>query len=245
MRQPLVVANWKMNGSSRENRELIESITANVIPDVDIAVCPPFVYLGQVAGLTGRASLALGAQDVSQNKAGAYTGDISASMLADLGCDYVIVGHSERRQYHLESSELVAEKFVAAQQSGLTPILCVGENLQERDTGATLAVIASQLDAVLARCGGGLGCAVIAYEPVWAIGSGRTATPQQAQEVHEFIRGKIGTASVATRILYGGSVKPANARELFVQPDVDGALVGGASLVANDFLAICRAASEK
>jgi len=200
--------------------------------------------------LAGMHRLHPGAQDLSEHAQGAYTGEVSAAMLKDIGCSYVLAGHSERRQYHAESDDLVARKFVAAQGAGLVPILCVGETLDERDGGATERVIARQLDAVVARAGiGAFGKAVLAYEPVWAIGTGRTATPEQAQAVHKFIRDKLagldGTIAGSLRLLYGGSVKPSNAAELFGQPDVDGGLIGGASLVAEDFLAICDAADRR
>ncbi len=243
MRQPLVLANWKMNGSLEFSRTLISDINQGWQGDhrAEVAVCPPAVYLSQVAQLVSDSSIALGAQDVSAADSGAYTGESAASMLQELGCRYVIVGHSERREYHGESSEYVAEKVAAAQSKGLIPVLCVGESLEERDSGSALHVIGEQLQAVISLVGqAAMSSTVIAYEPVWAIGTGRTATPEQAQAVHAYIRSQLEDDGV--RILYGGSVKPDNAKELFGQPDIDGALVGGASLKSEDFLAICAAA---
>jgi triosephosphate isomerase len=211
-----------------------------------VAVCVPFPYLAQVqAKLTGSA-VAWGAQNMSQHAKGAYTGEVSAAMLNDFGCTYVIVGHSERRSLYGESDEVVAEKFAAAQAAGLTPILCVGETLDERERGVTEEVVGRQLDAVLARSGvAALARAVVAYEPVWAIGTGKTATPEQAQAVHAYIRGKVRALDtvVADKLIiqYGGSMKAGNAAELLGQPDIDGGLIGGASLNAQEFLAICRA----
>jgi triosephosphate isomerase len=244
MRQALVVGNWKMNGSLAANSQLLESFLERWQGEhqVEVAVCPPAIYLAQVKQLAGD-GLQIGAQDVSQAESGAYTGEVSASMVADLDCRYAIVGHSERREYHSETNELVAEKFAAAQQAGLVPILCVGETLEQRDASETLDVIAEQLKAVIDRAGlQAMTDAVVAYEPVWAIGTGLTATPEQAQEVHGFIREQLGDTGDAVRILYGGSVKPANAGELFAKPDIDGALVGGASLASEDFYQICLAA---
>ncbi|HTY92404.1 MAG TPA: triose-phosphate isomerase [Steroidobacteraceae bacterium] len=251
MRQPLVAGNWKMHGSRAENAKLIEGLAAGFpTTSVACAVCPPHVYLADVGELLRAAELpiALGAQDVSAEVQGAFTGEVSVSMLQDLGCTYVIVGHSERRKAEGENDHLVARKFDAA-RSKMVPILCVGERLAERRDGRTLAVIGRQLDAVLERCGAvGFGGGVIAYEPRWAIGTGMTATPEQAQEVHAFIRGHLAhhDAKIAdgVRILYGGSVNPGNAAELFAMPDVDGGLIGGASLKARDFLAILAAAER-
>ena len=237
MLKPLVVANWKMNGSSDANASLVASLLEALPVPCDVALCPTFVHLAQVGSLVAGSSIGLGGQDVSEHQAGAYTGEVAAEMLADIGCKFVIIGHSERRQYHGERDEDVAKKFKAVVDAGLTPILCVGETLQEREAGQALAVIDRQLEAVLSQVD--LADTVIAYEPVWAIGTGKTATAAQAQDVHAHIRSKIGGAK--TRILYGGSVKPENAAALFEQNDIDGALVGGASLVANDFIAICRA----
>ena len=237
MRQRLVAGNWKMNGSRPSIRALLDALVA---ADVDGAVCVPFPYLGQVAERLRGTRVAWGAQTLSEHAAGAYTGEVSAGMLAEFDCRFVLVGHSERRQLFGETDAQVAAKFAAARAGGITPILCVGETLAERDAGRTQEVVARQLDAVLAR--GGLGDAVVAYEPVWAIGTGRTATPAQAQEVHAFLRARVGAQ---TRLLYGGSVKRDNAVALFAMPDVDGGLIGGASLVAADFIAICRAAERK
>jgi triosephosphate isomerase len=228
---------------------LVAEIRATAASDTDVLLLPPFPYIADLASQPANRGIAFGAQDVSEHASGAYTGEVSAAMLKDIGCTFVLAGHSERRQYHAESDDLVARKFVAAQGAGLVPILCVGETLDERDGGATESVIARQLDAVVARAGiGAFATAVLAYEPVWAIGTGRTATPEQAGAVHRFIRDKLaaldGRIAGSLRILYGGSVKPSNAAELFGQPDVDGGLIGGASLVAEDFLAICRAADR-
>ncbi|MBO9662475.1 triose-phosphate isomerase [Dokdonella sp.] len=247
MRRPLVAGNWKMHGSRASAAELVGATAAALPEGVDVAVLPPFPYLDGLIALHGGSGIAFGAQDLSAHAQGAYTGEVSGAMLKDIGCRCVLVGHSERRQYHAESDEQVAEKFLAAQAAGLQPILCVGETRAERESGATEAVIARQLDAVVARAGiAAFAQAVVAYEPVWAIGTGLTASPEQAQAVHAFIRDKFvrldATIANSLRLLYGGSVKPANAAELFGQPDVDGGLIGGASLVAADFIAICQAA---
>ena len=251
MRRKIVAGNWKLHGSRRFATELVSEIAGGLpLPGVEIVILPPLPYLGDLIEDFEGHDIAFGAQDVSQNEKGAYTGEVSATMLVDVGARYGLVGHSERRQYHRESSELVAEKFVAARHAGLVPILCVGETLEQREAGQTEEVIASQLGPVLALAGvGGFDGAVVAYEPVWAIGTGRTASPEQAQDVHAFIRGQIRAhdARIADSLplLYGGSVKPDNAAELFAQADVDGGLVGGASLVAADFLAIARAAATR
>jgi triosephosphate isomerase len=250
MRRPLVAGNWKMHGTRASAEALVAAVVAKLPKSADAAVLPPFPYVATLIEKHGGSGLAFGAQDLSEHAQGAYTGEVSAAMLKDIGCTYVLAGHSERRQYQAESDDLVARKFVAAQGAGLMPILCVGETLDERDGGATERVIARQLDAVVARAGiGAFADAVVAYEPVWAIGTGRTATPEQAQAVHKFIRDKLagldGTIAGSLRLLYGGSVKPSNAEELFGQPDVDGGLIGGASLVAGDFLAICAAAERR
>ncbi len=238
-----------MNGALGSIGALMAGVLrqAGDIRDIEIAVCPPFVYLGMVAELVRHTPVRLGGQDCSVHDSGAYTGEIAASMLRDVGCRYVIVGHSERRHYHGESDELVARKFARALEYGLVPILCVGETLAEREAGQTEAVVGRQLAAVLtASTAAAFQQAVIAYEPVWAIGTGRNATPEQAQAVHAFIRGQVqqgdAAASRAVSILYGGSVKGSNAAELLAQPDIDGGLVGGASLNAAEFLTICRAA---
>jgi triosephosphate isomerase (TIM) len=248
MRKKLVAGNWKMHGSRSMAAALVGDIVAALPSSIDVAVFPPLPYLSELASQHAGSGLGFGAQDVSEyDGQGAYTGDVSAAMLADAGAQWVIVGHSERRQYHHESDALVARKFAAARAAGLTPILCVGETLAERETGLTEAVVARQLKAVIEHNGiASFDTAVIAYEPIWAIGTGRTATPEQAQHVHAFIRSQLEKedAMIArlTRLLYGGSVKAANAADLFAQADVDGGLVGGASLAAADFLGICAAA---
>jgi triosephosphate isomerase (TIM) len=249
MRRPIVAGNWKMHGSRAENARLIEELLAGCAPQpaAVCVICPPFVYLQEAARLVRDSALSLGAQDVSADTQGAFTGEVSAGMLKDVGCTYVIVGHSERRLLYRESDQLIARKFGAAHAKGLVPILCVGEQLADRDAGRTEDVVARQLDVVLELCGAGaLEQAVVAYEPVWAIGTGRTATPEQAQDVHAFIRARIAARdariAAATRILYGGSVKAGNAAELFAMPDVDGGLIGGASLKADEFLTILAAA---
>lgn len=252
MRTKLVAGNWKMNGSLASNQDLLQAIIPALAPltGTQYAVCVPFPYLAQALQLLRGSNIGLGAQDVCQFDSGAYTGGVSTSMLADLGCRYVIVGHSERRNVFGESDQLVALKFAAAIKHRLTPIFCVGETLAERESAVTEAVVARQLDAVLNSCGiAALGQGVIAYEPVWAIGTGKTATPQQAQAVHAFIRARLAASDRALaeslQILYGGSVKAANAAELFAMADVDGGLIGGASLVADEFTAICRAAAAQ
>lgn len=248
MRRKLVAGNWKMNGSLVQNEALLGAVSGGMkqIPGVDCAVCVPFPYLSQAQQKLAGTSVKWGAQDVHQLEKGAYTGEVSASMLKDFGCSYVIVGHSERRSLYGESSQLAAEKFAAVQKAGMLPILCVGETLEQREVGATEAVVAEQLDAVIELMGVQSLCnAVVAYEPVWAIGTGKTATPEQAQAVHAFIRQRVashdGQVAEGLCILYGGSVKGSNAIELFAMADIDGGLIGGASLVAEDFLAICRA----
>jgi triosephosphate isomerase len=248
MRTKLVAGNWKMHGSLAENAALLAAIKP-ALAGIDAAVCVPFPYLAQAQAALAGSTIALGAQNVSEQPKGAFTGEVSTSMLLDFGCTYVIVGHSERRSLYGESDELVAKKYVAAQAAGLTPILCVGESLSERESGVTEAVVARQLDAVIAAAGvASLAKAVVAYEPVWAIGTGKTASPEQAQAVHAFIRGRIAAldSAVANQLIiqYGGSVKAANAAELMAQPDIDGGLIGGASLVADEFIAICRAAAR-
>lgn len=247
MRRKLVAGNWKMHGSLTENDTLLTAVLAG-LADVkaQVAVCVPYPYLAQAQARLAGSPVAWGAQNLSQHAKGAYTGEVSATMLNDFGCRYVIVGHSERRAIYGETDQVVADKYAAAQAAGLTPILCVGETLNEREECITEQVIGRQLDAVLGKCGvASLARAVIAYEPVWAIGTGVTATPDQAQAVHAFIRGKIRAldATVADSLIiqYGGSMKPNNAAELMSQPDIDGGLIGGAALVADDFLAICKA----
>ena len=249
MRRPIVAGNWKMHGSRSETARLIEELLSHAPADpaATCVLCPPFVYLQEAGRLLRDSAFSLGAQDVCADTHGAFTGEISAAMLKDVGCQYVIVGHSERRLMYRESDQLIARKFGAAHGKGLVPILCVGEQLAEREAGRTREVVARQLDAVLELCGAGaLEHGVIAYEPVWAIGTGRNATPEQAEDVHAFIRARIGARdariAAAARILYGGSVKAGNAAELFAMPDVDGGLVGGASLKADEFLTILGAA---
>lgn len=249
MRKPLVVGNWKMNGTKQMVQALLGALVASNTENdgAEVVVCPPYLYIPLAMKLLHGTSISVGGQDVWVESDGAFTGDISAAMLADFGCSWVIVGHSERRSLHAEDNYLVAKKVMAAQMAGLVPIICVGETLDEREDGKTEAVIARQLDAVLETAGiQSFASAVIAYEPVWAIGTGRTATPQQAQEIHEYIRQRIAInnadIALSLRILYGGSVKPGNAAELFNQPDIDGGLIGGASLNAVDFIQICRAA---
>ena len=237
-----------MHGSLAQNAALLDAVAEGMKPlsGVDCAVCVPFPYLFQAQQKLSGTSVQWGAQDVHQLEKGAYTGEVSASMLSDFGGRYVIVGHSERRSIYGESSQLVAEKFAAVQKAGMLPILCVGETLEQREAGSTEAVVAEQLDAVIGLLGAQcLRDAVIAYEPVWAIGTGKTATPGQAQAVHAFIRQRVaghdGQIAEGLCILYGGSVKAANAAELFAMSDIDGGLIGGASLIAEDFLAICAA----
>lgn len=252
MRRPIVAGNWKMHGTRAENARLIEELLSRYPDqsDAECLVCPPFVYLQEVGRLLRDTPIGLGAQDVCAEAQGAFTGEVSAAMLKDVGCDHVIVGHSERRWVYHESDQIVARKFAAAQAKSLAPILCVGEQLSDHEAGRTEEVVARQLDAVLSLCGvGALESGVIAYEPVWAIGTGHSATPQQAQQVHGFIRERIAVRDAkiaqAARILYGGSVKAGNAAELFEQPDVDGGLIGGASLKAEEFLAILAAAGAR
>lgn len=248
-RRPLVAGNWKMNGSRSESTVLLDGIRQGVriASTAEVAVCPPSILIPLAADKLAGSAVAWGGQNLSVHKSGAYTGEISGTMLKDYGCTYVIVGHSERRTLYGENDVLVTEKYAAAQTAGLIPILCIGETLQERETDQTDTVVARQLDAVLDKHGAdSFKTAVIAYEPVWAIGTGKTATPAQAQEVHRFIRQRVATRdkSVAEglRILYGGSMKGSNAQELLAQADIDGGLIGGASLQAEEFLTICRAA---
>ena len=248
MRRKIVAGNWKLHGTRAFATALVAEIAASPAPGVELVILPPLPYIGDLIEDFEGTPLAFGAQDVSSNEQGAYTGEVSASMLVDVGARYGLVGHSERRQYHAESSELVALKFQAAIHAGLCPILCLGEGLEQREAGGTEAVIAAQLRPVLDLVGvAAFARAVVAYEPVWAIGTGRTASPEQAQAVHAFIRGEVAardaTIAGSLPILYGGSVKPGNAASLFGQADVDGGLIGGASLVAADFLAIASAAA--
>ena len=250
MREFLVAGNWKMNGSTAASEALVSGIVAGV-PEGSgfrLLVCPPFPYLASVASQVTGSAVALGAQNVSEHDSGAFTGETAPSMLKDVGCDYVIVGHSERRAIYGETSEQVAAKFMSAQAAGITPILCVGETLEEREAGMTEQVIDEQLDAVLVTAGVAVfAAAVIAYEPVWAIGTGMTATPEQAQDVHRHIRARLAVHDAdigdEVQILYGGSMKGENAHGLLCMPDIDGGLIGGASLKASDFLAIAEAAA--
>lgn len=251
MRRPLVAGNWKMNGSLAFSRELVSALLPRLdeAGDAEIAVCPSYVHVPEVARLAAGSALKVGAQNVCDQDQGAYTGEVAGDMLRELGCHYVIVGHSERRHAYGETDELIAARFEAAQRHGLVPILCVGETLAEREANTTETVLARQLDAVIAALGvQALARAVVAYEPVWAIGTGRTATPDQAQSAHAFLRRRVAEqdAGIADglQLLYGGSVKPGNAGELFGQADVDGGLIGGASLKADDFMAICAAAGN-
>ncbi|MGB5639474.1 MAG: triose-phosphate isomerase [Sedimenticolaceae bacterium] len=251
MRQPLVAGNWKMNGSRASIAELLGGLKAGIgrVEAAEVAVCAPAVYLPDTQALLDGTPIAWGGQDVSVHASGAYTGEIAGSMLADFGCRFVIIGHSERRAYHGETDEVVAQKFAAARAAGLVPILCVGETLEEREQGVTEQVVGRQIDAVVAHCGIEMvGEGVVAYEPVWAIGTGKTASKEQAQEVHAFIRGRLAAGDQAVaegmRILYGGSMNPKNAAELMAEPDIDGGLIGGASLKAEDFLAVCSAANR-
>jgi triosephosphate isomerase (TIM) len=245
-RRRIVAGNWKLHGDRAFARALLDALTAQpVAAGVELVILPPLPYLGEL--VADYPQLAFGSQDVSANVQGAYTGEVCASMLVDVGARYGLVGHSERREYHHEDSALVARKFLAARRAGLTPILCVGESLRQREAGQTEYCLEQQLQPIFELGAEALEDAVIAYEPVWAIGTGLTASPAQAQEVHAFIRGEVAAldAKIAGSlpILYGGSCKPGNAAALFAQPDVDGGLIGGASLVAGDFLAIAAAAS--
>jgi triosephosphate isomerase len=250
MRTPLVAGNWKMNGTTASIGELLQGLKKEIDANqqAEMAVCPPFVYLSQVAAELQGSSIKWGAQNVCDKPdAGAYTGEIAGFMLKELGCQYAIVGHSERRSLYGDSNEKVADRFVAAQSAGLTPIFCMGETLQEREQNITEEIVAKQLDAVINRAGvQALENAVIAYEPVWAIGTGKTASTDQAQQVHGFIRQRLAghdkTLAESVRILYGGSVNAANASDLFAMPDIDGGLIGGASLKVLDFMTIYRAA---
>ncbi len=252
MRKSLVVGNWKMHGSIASIKELLAGLTQDVLAQgkqllpVDVVVCPTYVHIPQVLSQCADSVIEVGSQDCSHAAAGAFTGEVAAAMLQALGCQWVIIGHSERRQYHGESDDLVAAKLSAAIDSGLTPIVCVGETREQRESGEAESVVASQLIGAL-QGQDSLGGLVVAYEPVWAIGTGLTATPEEAQDMHAFIRKQLASINTidadATRVLYGGSVKGSNAVELFAQQDIDGALVGGAALVASEFLAIVQAAA--
>ncbi len=245
MRNILIAGNWKMNGSRASIKELLDGLKAGIdkVTNAKMAVCAPSIYLADVAEQLAGSAISWGAQDVSTEASGAYTGEISASMIKEFGCKYTIIGHSERRTYHGETDELVAKKFAVVLEAGMTPIFCIGETLEEREKGITEEVVARQVQAVIDMHGAAvLGKGVIAYEPVWAIGTGKTASPEQAQDVHAFIRSVIAKADagVAENIIiqYGGSMNAGNAKDLLSQPDIDGGLIGGASLKAPDFLAI-------
>ena len=246
----LIAGNWKMNGSLAANQALLQAIKAGLsseVPACDVAVCVPHVYLAQVGGELQGSPVAWGAQDVSAHEAGAYTGEVSGAMLRDFQCRYVLVGHSERRQYHGETDAVVAAKAQRALACGITPVVCVGETLAERESGATMEVVKRQLAAVIHAVGHCITEVVVAYEPVWAIGTGKTATPEQAQEVHSVLRKQLQAACTEgrmPRILYGGSMNAANAEVLLSQPDIDGGLIGGASLKPADFLTIILAANR-
>lgn len=246
MKKKLIAGNWKMNGSLTANESLIQSLLAGLgAPVCQVALCVPAVYLAQCQALLAGSVIELGAQDVSAHEAGAYTGEISTAMLKEFGLRYCIVGHSERRQYYFESDAVVADKARRALTGGLTPIVCVGETLAEREAGQTEAVVKRQLAAVIHANGHCISEIVLAYEPIWAIGTGKTASPEQAQQVHALLRAQLGVASKQAdrvRILYGGSMNAANAAQLLAQADIDGGLVGGASLKALDFLSIVAAA---
>lgn len=245
MRRQIVIGNWKAHGDQTFVSELLQQLVAgwSGLHRAEVVVCPTFVHLNESVSELAQSNIVLGAQDASIYGQGAYTGDITADMLHDLGVQYVIVGHSERRRHHFETNTLVAKKFQAVQQVGMVPILCVGESTEERASGVTIEVIDRQLKAVAELCGlENLARAIIAYEPLWAVGTGKTASPEQAQEVHHFIRSELGSAGSKTRLVYGGSVNPSNAADLLSKPDIDGALVGGAALKAKDFIAICQAA---
>ncbi len=250
MRQVIVAGNWKLNGTLQSITDLISGIKAGLSEDnkAKVIVCPVSIHIGKVAKLIDGSAIELGAQNACDQLAGAFTGEVSVNMLKEYGVQHVILGHSERRAIYGETDELIAAKFKTVKDAGLTPILCVGETLEEREAGNTENVVATQLDAIINAHGvAALDGAIIAYEPVWAIGTGKTATPEQAQEIHQFIRQKLAglDTSVADKIqiLYGGSVNGGNAKELFAKPDIDGGLIGGASLKADEFLKICTAAN--
>jgi triosephosphate isomerase len=252
MRKPLVAGNWKLNGTRESNEQLVRGILAEraVLDGCDVMVCPPFVYLHEVGLAIAGANVLLGAQDLSMEANGAFTGEISGAMLRDVGCSHAIIGHSERRALFGDTDLVVAKKFVAAHAQGIQPIVCVGESLAEREAGVTIEIVERQITAVMEAGGVALFAgSIVAYEPVWAIGTGLTATPQQAQDVHSCIRGIIAAADAkiagGLRILYGGSVKGSNAGDLFAMNDIDGGLIGGASLDADEFVAICGAAAGR
>jgi triosephosphate isomerase (TIM) len=246
MKKKLIAGNWKMNGSLASNEALVKALLVGLpAQPCEVAVCVPALYLAQLQTLVAGSSIELGAQDVSMHESGAYTGELSAAMLREFGVRYAIVGHSERRQYHAETDQLVAAKAKTALASGVTPIVCVGETLAQREAGKTEEVVKRQLAAVIHANGHCISEIVVAYEPVWAIGTGKTASPEQAQQVHAVLRAQLKAASAQAeriRILYGGSMNAANAAQLLSQPDIDGGLIGGASLKAQDFLSIVAAA---
>ena len=245
MRRPIVIGNWKLHGDQQFVSGLLRELMSGWVGvhRAEVVICPSYAHVDLACRALSHSNIGLGSQDVSPYIEGAYTGEVSAAMLHDLGCHYAIVGHSERRRWYGETNELIARKFESAQEAHLVPILCVGESAKEREQGITLDVIDKQIMAVANYCSyERIARGVIAYEPLWAVGTGRIASPQQAQQVHEFIRDRLGAAGVVTRIVYGGSVTPQNAQAMFAMPDIDGALVGGAALRANDFLEICRAA---
>lgn len=248
-RRQLVVGNWKMNGNRQTHAELIQKFVAGwsaAACETEVVVCPAFPYLPLIAEHLVNTGISLGGQNLSEYAQGAYTGEVSAAMLLDWQCRYVIIGHNERRRLQQESDDRVAQKFVAAQSAGLIPILCVGESSAQREAGQTIEVIGRQLDAVLSVAGlEAMSRAVLAYEPIWAVGTGQTATPEQAQSVHYYLRSRLGELGPEVRILYGGSVKASNAAQLFAMEDIDGALLGGASLDADEFLSICRTSGAK
>ncbi|MGC6481599.1 MAG: triose-phosphate isomerase [Porticoccaceae bacterium] len=247
MAKPLLAGNWKMHGTAKSAAKLADQLAAYIGEKPEMMVFPSFVSIpAVVAALSEHSAIAIGAQNLSHHSEGAYTGEISGQMLADIGCSHVLVGHSERRTYNAENNELVAEKFAAAQASGLIPILCIGETLQQRQESLQLQVIKAQITAVIERVGLQNVCdAIIAYEPVWAVGTGETATPEQAQQVHSFIRSELGEQGKDTQLLYGGSINAGNAASLFSQPDIDGGLVGGASLEAEHFMKIAQQLIER
>ena len=248
MRKTLVAGNWKLNGSKDSVKTLVTDLLAGMsdVTDTQVAVCPPYVYIPMVAEILAGSDIAVGSQDNGDQESGAFTGEVAAPMLKEMGCSYAIVGHSERRSIYGETDTDTASKYAAARKAGLTPILCVGELLEERENGTTEAVVARQLDAVIDLEGvDALADGVIAYEPVWAIGTGKTATPEQAQDVHAFIRSKIAAlnedVAAKVQILYGGSMNAGNAEKLLSMEDIDGGLIGGAALAAETFLPICKA----
>ena len=247
MRSPIVAGDWKLNGSRESAGNLAREVSAAPVAGVEVVVCPVSIHLAEVAQIVADGAVKLGAQNAAPHESGAYTGEVSSSMLAEYDCEFVIIGHSERRSIFGEDSAACAARYVAVKTAGLTPIFCVGESLEERESGDTMKVVMDQLQAVFDQGGDDAFVgAVVAYEPVWAIGTGKTATPEQAQEVHQAIREFIGSrhsdSAAALRILYGGSVNPGNAQELFAKPDIDGGLIGGAALKSADFLAVCNAA---